>query len=110
MALVPAEKNFPGDQPRQAQRTQQNHGFQGPAGGEDHRGQAQNGTDHVEDGHRLLLVKAHVNQPVMHMTAVRRHGALALGQPPQDSKAGVKQRQAQHQEGHRKGNDGVKLE
>ena len=46
----------------------------------------------------------------MHVAAIRSHGALSLSDPAQDGKAGIEQRQAQHQEGYRKRNDRVKLE
>ncbi len=46
----------------------------------------------------------------MDVAPVGVHGALAVGNPPDEGEAGVKNGQAQHQEGDGKGDDGVKLE
>ena len=44
------------------------------------------------------------------MASVGGHGALAVGHPAEDGEAGVKDGQAQHEEGDRKGDDGIGFE
>ena len=44
------------------------------------------------------------------MAAVGVHGALPVGDAPDEGEAGVEDGQAQHEEGHREGDDGVELE
>ena len=75
--------------------------------GQQHSCQPQNRSEHIGNGHGLLLVKAHIDEPVVDVSPVCRHGVLPLGNPPQKGEADVKDRDAQHQERHGKGNDGV---
>ena len=46
----------------------------------------------------------------MHMAAVSVHGTLAVGNAADEGKTGVEDGQAQHQEGHGKGDNGIELE
>ncbi len=96
--------------PGHAQGQQEEHGLHGAAGGEHHGGQAQDGADDIEHRHRLLLGEAHVDEPVVDVAPVGVHGALPVGQPAENGKAGVEDGQAQHEEGHGEGDDGVELE
>ena len=48
------------------------------AGHDHHRAQPQHAGHHVQRGHRLLLVHAHVDELVVGVAAVRLHGILPL--------------------------------
>ena len=81
------------------------------AGGDDHhRAQAQDDGHQVQGGDRLLLVHAHVDELVVGMAAVRLHGVLPLEDAAGEGGGGVKDGEAQDDEGHHEGDDGVELE
>ena len=47
------------------QGSQEQHGLDNAVGGQHHGGQAQNGTDHIQNSYRLLLGQAHIDQAMM---------------------------------------------
>lgn len=104
------QENAPGHRARGAQGQQEEHGLLRPAGGEHHGGQAQNGADDIEHGHRLLLGEAHVDEPMVDVAAVGVHGTLPVGDAADEGEGRVENRQAQHEEGHHEGDDCIELE
>ena len=72
-------------------------------------GKAEQAGQHVGDGDGLLLAEAHVDKPVVNVAAVGLHRALVVRHAADDREADVKDRQAQDQEGHGKGDDRVGL-
>ena len=70
--------------------TNENQGAEFAGGGQQNSSQTQDRGQHIGNGNRLLLVEAHINEPMMDMTAVCHHGILTLGDPTQECKANVK--------------------
>lgn len=108
--MVPVENQAEANGAYHKHRPDEDEGPSLSRGGEHHSRQAQHSRQHVCDGHRLLLGKAHIDEAVVNVPPVRLHGVLVLGQAADDGKADVKNGDAQHQEGHGKGDDGIQLE
>ena len=87
----------------------QNQRLQLARGRQQHGGKAEDRRQHIDDGDGLLLRKAHVDQPVVYMTAVGGHRVLPLCNAAQECEADVKDRQAEDQKRHRERDDGIEL-
>ena len=74
-----------------------------------HSGQSQNARQHIRNRDGLLLRKTHVDEPVVDMPAVRLHGVLPLCNAAQEGKADIKNRHAENEKRHGKGDDRVHL-
>ncbi len=103
----PDNKNAHDDRDAEVHNQQQELDFTG--GDQDDGGEAEDGADGIEDGHRLLLAQAHVNEPVVEMSPVRVHGALAPEQPAEEGENRVQQGHCQGQKRDNEGDNGVKL-
>ena len=107
---LPRENDARGEEGHHRHREQEDHRARRAAGRQHHGGEAEDAAHHVQRRHRLLLVEAHVDEPVMDVSAVRRHGVLTVGDAAHDGKKRVEHRQAQDQERYRERDDGVVLE
>ena len=88
------EDDSDADGPHHDHRADQNQRPQLSGRGQQHSCQPQNRSEHIGNGHGLLLVKAHIDEPVVDVSPVCRHGVLPLGNPPQKGEADVKDRDA----------------
>ena len=107
---IAAEDDARGEECRHRQRHQKEHRLDRAARRQHHGGKSKDTADDVQRRDGLLLVEAHVDEAVVDVSAVRRHRVLPVGKAADDGKADVKNGDAQHQEGHGKGDDGIQLE